>query len=524
MFSLLATVLLAPAAPMHSTRTEVSAKAFREPANADLVVVQFEFTDGKTMLTVPGFWDGGEVWKARVRLAPGNWQYLVTTKPNVAGLEGATGSVTVTDTPRSEFDRRGPVKVAPSGTHFVYGDGTPFFWLGDTCWNGPLMSTPADWQHYLTTRQRQRFSVVQFVLTAPWRGAPTDLDTRQAFTRRERIEIEPEFFRRVDEKMDSINARGLLAAPVMLWAAEGGQNPGWGLSTDQAVFVARYIHARYHAHDVAWLLGGDGLYDGPEVVERWSTIGRSVFGDKPENLVTLHPGEMHWPFEKYRAEKWLGFCGYQTGHNETDTTLAWTHSGAPAKNWKATPTKPVLNLEPVFEGRSAGETKPPVMDFAMRRTLWWSLLSTPVAGITTGSQGVWSWQTVPGLPRGYFESGFAPVWHTATDRPGARQLKMMRDFLDTLPWTEFRPAQELLANQPGARIPERFISVSACDKFVLAYIPEGGKIELKPEVIVAGATASWYDPRTGKRTDPQPATVTMTTPDAKDWVLVIGRK
>lgn len=520
MFSLLAMMALAPAGPIHSTRCEVVVTTTAEPANPDLVAVTFDFTDGKSTVSVPGFWDGGGAWRARARLAPGEWQYLVSSKPPIQGIEGATGRVIAKDVARNEFDRRGPLKPNAPGTHFVHADGTPFFWMGDACWNGPLFAAPGDWQHYLTTRQRQRFSVIQFTMIAPWTGAASDAESRQAFRRRERVEIEPEFFRRVDERIDTINGKGLLAAPVILWAATGADNPGFGLNAEQVAFISRYVYARYHAHDVAWLLAGDGKYGGAGVA-RWTKIGRSVFGDQPENPVTLHPAKLHWPFEEYRKEPWLGFCGYNTGLGDNDDTNAWTHSGDQAKNWRQQPVRPILNLDLPWEGSVSEHAKQSLMDFAVRRSLWWSLLSTPIAGFTYGAHGVATWQAGPGFPRARPYSGVAPIWHTAIDTPGARQLKLLRDFLDTLPWTEFRPAQELLATQPGERVPERFVSVAKGSAAILAYIPTGSKIAFKPDAVPAGATASWYDPRSGKLGPAIPATAEMTTPDAKDWVLLI---
>jgi hypothetical protein len=523
MLSIIAAVLLAPAAPVHSSRCEVTVVATDAPADADRVAVTVEFSNGPNRVVVPGFWDGGVTWKARARLAPGPWQYRVRSSPKVPGLDGAEGSVEAPGLPRNEFDRRGPIAVSKSGTHFVYGDGTPFFWLGDTCWNGPLLSSEADWTHYLTTRQRQRFTVIQFNVLAPWRAAPADAEGRTAFTRKERVEINPGFFRRLDARIDAINERGMLAAGAILWAISGPTNPGWILTDDQCVFVARYVVARYHAHDVAWFLAGDGAYGGKDAVARWTKVGRAVFGDRPANPVSLHPAGMDWPFEAYRGEPWLNFITYQSGHGDDGKTLAWTHSGPPSANWNRPPIKPVLNAEPPYEGHLGYQSRQPLSDYAVRRSVWWSLLATPVAGLTYGSHGVWSWQSTAGLPYDHDSTGVAPPWYQATDRPGARQLKLLRDFLDKLPWTEFRPAPQLLAVQPGEKVPERFIGVARAEPSgaVLAYLPVGGTIRFRPGALPPAATASWYDPRNGTTTPPAPAVAELTAPDVKDWVLVI---
>jgi hypothetical protein len=33
--------------------------------------------------------------------------------------------------------RHGPIRVSASRHHLIHADGEPFFWLGDTAWNGP---------------------------------------------------------------------------------------------------------------------------------------------------------------------------------------------------------------------------------------------------------------------------------------------------------------------------------------------------------------------------------------------------
>ena len=57
------------------------------------VTLDVAFTsESGTVLTVPAFWDGGEVW--RVRFAPtepGVWTYKTSCTPDDVGLNGQTG-------------------------------------------------------------------------------------------------------------------------------------------------------------------------------------------------------------------------------------------------------------------------------------------------------------------------------------------------------------------------------------------------------------------------------------------------
>jgi len=196
------------------------------------------------------------------------------------------------------------VSVSADGHYFQHADRTPFFWLGDTVWNGALLSAGGDWERFLRDRAAKRFTAIQFVAT-PWRMAYADAEGEIAYDGKEQITIHPRFFQRIDARIDAINDAGMLAVPVLLWAiASGGgveHNPGRALPEDQAIRLARYLVARYGAHHVAWILAGDDNYSG-ENAERWKRIGRAVFGDGDHDFLLLHPQGMHWPFKSFRDQ------------------------------------------------------------------------------------------------------------------------------------------------------------------------------------------------------------------------------
>ncbi len=96
-----------------------------------------------------GFWDGGD--DRRVRFAPdeeGHWRYTLLLQDH-RGAVIATDAGSFVCTPALDatvFDLHGPVRMADHKRHLIHADGTPFFWLADTAWNGPLRSTAAEWQ------------------------------------------------------------------------------------------------------------------------------------------------------------------------------------------------------------------------------------------------------------------------------------------------------------------------------------------------------------------------------------------
>jgi hypothetical protein len=171
--------------------------------------------------------------------------------------------------------RHGALRLSSDRRFFVHADGTPFFWLADTAWNGVLKAKPDDWERYLQIRRQQGFTVIQFVSTH-WRAFPQDAFGETGFTRaRTAFASTPIFFQRLDGKVAAINRHGLIAAPVLLWALRP-PSPAAVLSDDDLIRLARYLVARWGAYQVVWILGGDGDYRG-EKAERWKRIGRAVF-------------------------------------------------------------------------------------------------------------------------------------------------------------------------------------------------------------------------------------------------------
>jgi hypothetical protein len=484
---------------------------------------------GKTH-KVYGFWDGKTTWRVRFLTAEeGTWQFTTHSQPPLAGLDGRQGQFVCRRQPAADpaVLPRGPLRVRPGATYFERSDGTPFFWLGDTAWNGPLLASADDWETYLQDRQSKRFSVIQFVLIAPWRTAHTDAEGQVGYhVDGERLVIHPPFFQRMDARIEAIQRRGLVSAAVLLWALGRKEVSPGQLPDPLAIRLARYAVARYQGHDVVWLLGGDENYQGQRG-QRWAEIGRAVFPDEmPRAPVTLHPQGMQWPFEPLRKEKWLDFLGYQSGHGDDSRTLAWIHSGPVSQAWSHEPIKPVVNLEPPYEGHLAYQSRQPHSDYSVRRACYWSLMAAPMAGLTYGSHGIWSWQLAPGIPQDHSRTGVAPTWREAMQRPGSHQMGYLVRLVTSLRWTELRPAAKWLVRQPFPDDPARFVSVCATSDGgqALAYLPVGGAIELDPKrVEKVQSGIRWFDPRTGEfRPAAAEAGGRFAAPDEQDWVLVLG--
>jgi len=494
--------------------------------------VNFEAPSGAE-ITVDGFWDGDNTW--RVRLCPceeGEWRYTTACSDRGNdGLHAQTGTFVCTpprrDTP---FARHGPIRVSDNCRYLVHADGTPFFWLADTAWSGPLLSTDEEWDFYLKERLRQRFTAVQWIATQ-YRAVPHgDRDGRLAYTGRERIAVNPAFFQRLDNKLDAINRAGLLAAPVLLWANPGRNypdtNPGHALPDDQAILLARYMVARWQANAVVWILNGDGDYEG-EKAERWGRIGRGVFGDRPHAPVALHPRSKVFLAKEFENEDWLDIVGYQSGHHDDNDGRRWIVSGPISQEWSNPPPRIIINLEPCYENHVAYQTGQPFTPLAVRRACYWSLMNAPTAGVTYGGHGVWGWDDGSGPPCDHPNTGTPFPWQEALLMPGAEQMAHLADTMTSLHWWKLRPAPELVAMQPGEADTRRFISAcrSPDGDLAIIYVPEDRSVELCLDGLPRTLQATWVNPRTGERTPVGPITgirvQRLQTPDEGDWMFLL---
>ncbi len=509
-----------------------SSQSYKSPFQETDLRVTFFAPDGERF-TVPGFWNGGRDW--RVRFAPnlaGTWSYQTScSNTNDLGLHGQSGEFLCT-APRGEdrFTQHGPVKVARDGRHLIHDDLTPFFWAGDTAWNGALLSTPEGWVYYLRTRREQGFSAVQWVATQ-WRAAPTgDLEGKLAFTGTDKIEPNREFFDRLDRKAAQLARAGLLNVPVLLWAIGSGAdpkvNPGFSLPEDQAIKLARYMVARWQALPVVWILPGDADYRGDKA-ERWKRIGRGVFGDIHHAPTMLHPGGQHWNLPEFQNEDWLDIIGYQSGHGDGDATWRWIQDGPPARDWKREPPRPFINLEPPYENILAYQSKKPHSPENVRQAMYWSLLNGPTAGVSYGGHGVWGWDDGSKPPTDHDGSGTPLPWREALKMPAADQMRHLNAFFTSIEFWKLRPAPEMLAKQPGAESAARFVAIARSEEgeFAVAYVPSDRAIEVKLKELPPRPQITWINPRDGTRSPAvgvvSDTSLQLPTPAAGDWLLHI---
>ncbi len=508
----------------------ISSKSYNNPLyDVKKFNIRFISPSGR-IKQINGFWDGDKSWK--VRFCPdeiGLWSFNTecSDKENT-GLHHQEGNFNcLPNKSNYEIYKKGVI-IRPKGEYYLsYSDGTPFFWVACTAWNGALRSTDEEWETYLKNRKDNGYSVIQFV-TTQWRGCETNSLGQVAFTGSGKIEVNPEFFQHLDKKIDRINAHGLVAAPVLLWALPFGKgrelSPGYYLPQNEAILLAKYIVARYGGNHVAWILGGDGRYV-DEYEQRWKNIGRGVFGKEHSGVVAQHPHGRLWIGKEYTEEDWLDIIGYQSSHSNEKGTVDWINKGPMSKDWDKIPAKPIINLEPNYE-----EIGFRISAIDVRNASYWSLLATPTAGITYGANGIWPWLRSRDEQIQNHESltGYSP-WFESINLPGSRQIGYLAKFFKTIDWWNLRPAQEILAEQPGDYIFNHFIAISKTtnNDLIVAYLPVQSTIKLyNPSGIVY--IGKWFDPVENSYSkaiiENKNGRITATSDKESDMILVLRKK
>lgn len=493
-------------------------------------VVRFTSPSGR-IHTVSGFWDGGRLWK--VRFAPdelGSWTYRSRcSDTSNSGLHEQTGGFeVVSHDSQHPIYQKGRIS-RPSGRYYLtYADGTPFFWTADTTWNGALKSTEEEWRLYLEDRVRKGYNTIQFV-TTQWRGGSSDRQGRVAFEGAGRIRINPEFFQRLDRKVDRINEYGLVAAPVILWALPFGAgrhlSPGYYLPDAEAILLARYMVARYGGHQVVWILGGDGRYV-DEYEQRWKNIGHGVFGDDEHpGIVAQHPHGRSWIGEAYAREDWLDIVGYQSSHSKAEATVNWINKGPVSEQWDTLPARPIMNMEPIYE-----EIHEDVTDRDVRSACYWSVFAAPPAGISYGANGIWPWLREGEEILNHRDAPWTSTWRESLDLPGGRQVGYLARFLQSFEWWKLKPAhEELLVEQPGDKVFNHFVSVLRSEdyKTLLVYVPVKTTLRLYNPLRLH-YQAQWFDPALNEYLDGpvlgEGSIVEIASPSDTDRVLILSAR
>jgi len=376
----------------------------------------------------------------------------------------------------------GPIKVSPTGRHFVDRNGQPFFWLGDTAWPLLVQYSRAQAEAYLKTRSEQGFTVIQSVMA--W-GHGSGMEKKNPLPNPEGQNIwlnndpvtpNDAYFKRVDSLVEYAGRHGLVMA---LW-------PTWGyyvveaktINLNNARAYGRWLGTRYaKTPNIIWVVGGDRVPVGFEEVYRQLALGLRE-GDQGSHLISYHVSGGRSSSHFFHRESWLDF-------NMIQTWCDWFQIyPMVSSDVMLSPVKPVVLCEGAYENGPEYPTGP-ITPLLVRRQAWWTVMAG--GSHSYGQNQMWRME---------------PGWDSTFGTPGALQVALMKRILTDLDWWDLVPDQAIFASGVGS---ERALNAAVRsvkgDKGLVYFSSQCRAFINVSRIATKEVRATWISPVDGKRKD-----------------------
>ena len=399
------------------------------------------------------------------------------------------------------------LKVSDNKHFLMTEDNKPFFYLGDTAWELFHRLNMDETKRYLKTRAEQGYNVIQAVALAEEDGLK--VPTPAGFV--PLIDNDPtkpavkdgpsnDYWDHVDAVVDEANRLGIYVGLLPTWGDKW--NKKWGVGPEifnvkNAEMYGKWIGERYKDKGIIWILGGDRPIENDNqkaIINAMAKGIRSAVGHT--QLMTLHPTGGRTSSTEFHNEQWLDFNMHQTGHNPLNKGWA-----AIKKDYDRTPTKPVLDGEPLYEDHPINFD--PIKygfshDVEVRRQAWWHVLAGG-CGHTYGCHNVWQMNS-PKVPP---KSNAHHYWEESLDFRGGKDMQHVKDLMLSRPYFTRIPDQSMIVSKNDDGAQHIAAARDSEGRYAFIYIPEG---QLKVTVNLdkfAGkqVKAQWYDPRHGTFSD-----------------------
>ncbi|MFD0716840.1 DUF4038 domain-containing protein [Paenibacillus sp. GCM10027626] len=523
--------------------TLTSTIAYTDPLTEVAITATF-VGPNETVITRPGYWDGGDTWK--VRFAPtlkGNWTYQISASDTTnTGLNNKTGKVHAQKyTGDLEIYKRGFLKTSDDGRYLTYNDGTPFFYLGDTHWvlpherfdtsNAPGVAS--QFKYVVDKRVNQGFTVYQSEpIWQPHGGGEHAGEDEEAVANLSDgfTEADLEGFRNLDRKFAYIADRGLVHANAQVsWVKDPADYPVY--TEAYMAKIAEYWVARYGAYPVIWTIAQEidknalGAFNS-ETIKKWYAVGQSLMDHDAyhhpimphmETVTSTVASTSSWADKPYHdgwAVQWKdGMVGM-----------------AVAKDfWNQSPAKPAILYESGYDHFAVDSKE------ALGQA--YKAFQYGMYGYGYGAGGLWNdiysktdepadYGTGYHIPEHYY------WWYDGANLETGDQLTYFKNFYTSLEWWNLQPRFNDSTYSSFVDPSRSLLSSDGQDTYVVFFFNSGtGTGQLRNMEANAAYTASWFDPRTGHYY-PIPMVVKSSTgtwsipakPSDADWVLLVKKQ
>jgi hypothetical protein len=528
--------------------TLTSSKTYTDPFNQVDVYAVFSGPGGK-IITRPAFWDGGRIWK--IRFAPiltGEWK-MVTSCSNVTdrGLHKISRSINCKPYGGTlDIYKHGFLKASENKRYFVYDDGTPFFYLGDTHWlyiherfdTSNVKGVPSQFKYVVDKRVSQGFTVYETEAIQHPHGQNSKAgggihngrdeepycNFRNGFN-----EEDIAGFKNIDRKFAYLAEKGLVHAnSCICWALDPSEYPEIYTESYMAN-LGKYWTARYGAYPVLWTIAQEidkNMYKNFDSVSigKWFSAAKSI----ADNDAYHHPLTAHMEntSSTLASDSWWGSKEYhnwwavqwQEGINSDIITVA--------KNfWNHSPAKPSVLYESPYEGFWT--------DAKGARGAGYKAFQSGIFGYGYGANGIWN-DLYSVVPPDYGTDYEMPVrylnWYDGANLPGAGQLTFLKKFYSDIKWWNQVPRFDDTKWSDFADKNQSLISTNGQDTYVVYFanrVPSTGTLKNLQKNV--SYTAKWFNTRNGNYT-----TITKfetddgtwkvpDKPDSEDWILLVEK-
>jgi len=444
---------------------------------------------------------------------------------------------------RSERVRPLPRLHVSSNHRFIVQDnGRPFLYLADTAWELFHRLNRKEGAEYLRARAQQGFTVIQAVALAELDG----LTDPNAFGKLPLLNRDPtrpavtpgvhhagsagyDYWDHVDYLIDEANGQGLYVGLLPAWGRWVVKNPRAPedavFNTANAFTYGEFLGTRFRNKGVIWILGGDRPADGVEDIWRSMAkgIATGVSGreDYEAVFMSFHPKGASTSSTWFHNDAWLDVNMQQTGHGLAETVQSWKKIAA---DYALAPAKPVIDGEPLYEDHPLAfrsKVNGYSFDAHVRQRAYWDLFSG-ACGYTYGNHAVWQ-MYAPGREA---VNGPLMYWFEAIHRPGAEEVRFIRELIESRPVLSRIPDQGLVANElEGAD----HIAATRGDGYAFVYDAQGRAFTLNlGRISGERVRAWWFNPRSGDTRSAgefaNSGTRDFTAPSegfGSDWVLIL---
>lgn len=536
--------------------TFISNKAVSDPVNTQTLDV--EFTNGHQTITRPGFWDGNNVWRVRFALpTEGTWTYkTIFSDKSDSGVHNKTGSIEVTKYAGDlNIYKHGFVTTKENTKYFVYADGTPFFYLGDTHWNflaeeydkGGSKSTGTDatshFKFIVNKRIQQGFTVYQ---TQP---NEVSFDFSDGINIKDiaGLKIADKYFKYI-AKMGLVhaNAQFFFASIMNSFVMKNYSQAEYEKLLDT---LSRYWVARFGAYPVMWTLAQEVDND-------------YYYNENTKTNTTMTAENNPWKYVCTALYKYDAYKNPISAHQEGASTIIkyTTASNSAFRNteghtWWATQWKPILNQPIDFSGAmdywASGQGKPAVMYEGRYEGLWtneygaraqgWLSFLNGMFGHGYGAVDIWLYNSTYDIEKDSVRDGITITvetkqtpWGKSIEYATGYQLGYMRKFFEKYEWWNLVPVfddKKVFTSETGT-----YSVATIGNDLYIAYLyddisKEGTKLTGSINNLDANSeyTYQWFNPRTSAMSVPAKVNKNGTTftigerPSAEDWVLVVQK-